>query len=292
MALSAELEALLAKIEDKTIQEATKKQLIENQENGLRQADYSKKQNELKAERDKLQGEWKKHIDWYDSAKAQYDKAIEEQSTLQARIQELENIKSNVAPENLDEGELNKQIKLAQDRAEAVAKEASKLNTQYQELDKMIKEGKLITADKFEEAVNRKADGLANIILDVWDKQQAYTKEFGKELPRQTLISEMAKFQGNIEAAYESLTKQDREDKLRKDIEAEVEKKFQDRLKQAGLPIDQGSTSPSLDSTMGPLQRKAMGIKEESIPEDVAADGSGRLGYLIAQEMIKEGKDK
>jgi len=288
MALSAELEALLSKILDENVREATKKQLIENQENGLRQADYSKRQNELKAEREKMQVEWKSHLDWYNTAKDTYETAIEEQKKLETKVTELEAQKAGTGTV-VEELEIDKRLKIAQERADAAAKQSDKLFAQVSEIDKMIKDGQLITADKFEAAVNRKADGLANAILDVWEKQQSYKNEFGKDLPRQTLIDEAAKHQGNIDSAYEALTKADREEKLKKSIEAEYEKKFQDRIKQAGLPIDQGGTSPVFDG-MGALQKRSLGVKETDIPEDISADGSGRLGYLIAQELIKEGK--
>lgn len=289
MALSAELEALLSKILDENVKEATRKQLVENQENGLRQSDYSKKQNELKAEREKLQGEWKKHVDWYNDAKGTYDKALEEQKALEARVEELQKIKSEVDPEFVDDKEINKQIKIAQDRAEAFAKRAEKLEGTVQTIEGMIKDGKLITADQFEEKVNKKADGLANAVLDVWEKQRAYEKEFGKELPRQILIDEAAKHQGSIEMAYESLSKKDREEKFQKDTEEKYQKIYEDKVRAAGLPID-GGPSPANDH-MGPLQQKFLGIKND-IPDEVPADGSGRLGYLIGQEMIKEGKAK
>jgi hypothetical protein len=287
MALPAELETLLSKILDENVREATRKTLTENHENGLRQSDYSKKQNELKVEREKLQTEWKSHIDWYNTAKDTYEQALEEQKNLEAKVATLESKKESSSTV-VEELEINKQLKLAQDRADAASVASDKLFKQVSEIDKMIKDGQLITADKFEAAVNRKADGLANAILDVWEKQQSYKNEFGKDLPRQTLIDEAAKHQGNIELAYEALTRGDREEKLKKTIEADYEKKYQDRIKQAGLPIDNGGTS-AYDG-MGALQKKSLGVKETDIPEDIAADGSGRLGYLIAQELVKEGK--
>jgi len=288
MALSAELEALLGKIEDEKVREATRKQLVENQEGGLRQADYSKKQNELKVEREKLQGEWKKHVDWYEKAKTDYDTAIEEKSKLEAKVTELETVKRTVDPDLVDEKELNKQLKLAEAKADAAAKQAEKMSQTVLAIDKMIKDGQLLTSEQFEKRVNEKADGLANAVLDVWEKQQAYRNEFGKDLPRQTLIDEAAKHQGNIEAAYETLTKADREAKLRKEIEAEYDKKFNDRIRQSGLPIDQGGSGSGIE--MGPLQKRNLGQKDTTIPDEVPADGSGRLAYLVAQELIKEGK--
>ncbi len=288
MALSAELEALLAKIEDKTVQEATRKQLVENQENGLRQADYSKKQNDLKSEREKLQTEWKSHLDWYNTAKDTYETALSDQKALEAKVADLEKIKEAV-PELIDDNEINKQIKAAQDRAEAASKQTDKLAETVDVIDKMIKDGKLITAEKFDESVNRKADGLANAILDVWEKQQAFKDEFGKPLARQVLIDEAAKFNGDIEKAYDSLSKADREEKLRKTIEAEYEKKYQDRVKQVGLPIDNDGGTPASD-ILGAMQKRTLGIKDTDIPDDIPADGSGRLGYLIGKELIKEGK--
>jgi hypothetical protein len=288
MALSAELEALLSKIDDETVKEATRKQLVENQENGLRQSDYSKKQNELKLEREKLQGEWKKHVDWYNTAKDTYEQSLEDQKALEAQIEELKKLKEETPADLIDEKEVTKQIKLVQDRADAAAKRAEKSETIVLEIDKMIKDGKLMTAEKFDEAVNRKADGLANAILDIVERQSTYQKEFGKELPRQVLIDEAAKHNGNIEAAYESISKKDREEKYQKEVESKYQKMYEDKIRQAGLPID-GSPSP-MNSEMGPMQRRSLGIKDEEIPEDVPVDGSGRIGYLLGKQLIKEGK--
>jgi hypothetical protein len=290
MALTAELETLLSKILDDSVREATRKQLVENQENGLRQADYSKKQNELKKDQEKLQAEWKSHVDWYNTAKDTYEKSLKDRETLETEVEELRKLKDNPNTTVVEELEIDKRIKTIQAQADATAKQNEKLIGTVSKIDEMIKDGRLMTADRFEEAVNKKADGLANVILDVWERQQAYQNEFGKALPRQTLVDEAAKHNGNLELAYESLTKADREAKLKKDIEADFEKKYQDKLKQAGLPIDSGD-SP-VGGKMGSLQKRALGIKETEIPEDVPADGSGRLGYLIAQELIKEGKNE
>jgi hypothetical protein len=189
----------------------------------------------------------------------------------------------------IDDKEINKQIKLAQEQAAAFAKRAEKLEGTVLTIESMIKDGKLITQDRFEAEVNKKADGLANAVLDVWEKQRAYEKEFGKDLPRQVLIDEAAKHQGSIELAYESLSKKDREEKFQKDTDAKYQKIYEDKIRAAGLPID-GGPSPAND-LMGPLQQKFLGIKTD-IPDDVPADGSGRLGYLIGQELVKEGKAK
>lgn len=291
MALSAELEALLKHIQDDEKREATRKQLLENQENGLRQADYSKKQNELKEERDKLQAEWKKHVDWYNDAKEEYDTTKTELETVQEKLSKLEAIKHNSSQkENVDESELDKQIRVLREQTEAAVARAEKAETSIQSIDQMIKEGKLMTSDKYEQSLNKKADTLANAIMDVWEKQTAYKSEFGKELSRQALLDEAQKFQGDLDRAYESLTKKDRQTKYETEVEAKYKKEYEDKIRKAGLPIDAGE-GPVPGAGLGALQRRVLGVDEKGdIPSNIPADGSGRVAYLAAQELIKEGK--
>jgi chromosome segregation ATPase len=279
MPLSAELEALLGTMTDATKREATRKEL---EEGNLRQQDYSRKMNELQAK----QKEW---TTWHSDADKKFRDAMAERDNLKARVSELETMRKSGQTDDLfnsdDEAAVEKALKQARSELGAAQEKIGKLETAVTDVKRQFDEGKLITAEKFDEEVTRRGDALGAAMFDIIDKQSKYRSEFGKELDRNSLIMEAQKRGGDITAAYDFLTQKDREEKLRKDIETEYEKKYTERLKSANLPVDQGGGEPVL----GPLQSRLQ-KKETGIPEDVVADGSGRLATLIAQELRAEGK--
>jgi hypothetical protein len=272
MPLSAELEALVGLITDPTKREATRKQLLENSENGLRQSDYSRRMNELTAK----QKEWQS---WHQKADAEFKAAIKERDDLKNRVSLLEEAKKGDDLTGVEDEALNKALREA--RAEL-----AEAKTRITQFDQMLEQGKLVTADKMEEELVKRGDGLGAAIFDVIDKQTECFETYGKRLDRNQLISEAQKRNGDLQGAYEYLTKDFKEAKIRQEIEAEYEKKYAERIKTSNLPLDQGGGEPNL----GPLQVRLQKKETGNIPEDVMADGSGRLANLVAQELRQEGK--
>lgn len=290
MPLSAELEKLVSLITDEKEREARKKELLELSENGLRQADYSRKMNELDTQKKTASEEHKQHLAWYERAKTQYTSLEAELKAAQDKVSALETRKGYEDHAGAGDGEYHTDSELEKQLAEA-RKQASDANKRLAELDgtvkgfnQMVSDGKLLTAEKFEEEIIKRGDALGAALLNIIDLQDRHRKDYGTELDRSALLQEAQKRGGDLKEAYESVTAKSREEKLRKDIESEVEKRYQERLKNANVPY-----APSGEPIIGPLQSRLQ-KKETGIPNEVEADGSGRLANLIGQELRQEGK--
>lgn len=285
MALSPELEKLLEHVPEAE-REGARKALTETYENGLRQDEFSRKMNEQSETH-------KQNLAWYEKAKGEYDAAIEELRVANEKIATLET--SNPNPPNRfsdnrdDEFEDDtKALRAARAEAEAAKAEVAKLSGKLGEIDSMIQEGKLITAEKLNEEVNRRGDAFGAAMFKIWDLQQQHQRDFGTPLDRNVLMEKAAKDHANdLDAAYKSLTEEAATEKLRAEIQAEADKKAEEKFRNSSLPY-----APGGDSDLGPLQKIVMNKKDEgsAIPDDVPADGSGRLASLIAQELKTEGK--
>jgi len=275
MALSAELEKLLGFVPEAE-REATRRQLTELHEGGLRQAEFSRKLNEVDAKH-------KKNIEWYQQASSQYDAAQNELREARERLAALESA-SGHTDSFTDEDDLQKQLKAARAEQAEALKKVSALSETVTQFNSMLKEGKLITADKFDEEVNKRGDALGAAVLDIIDLETEHRNEFGTKLDRKALLAEAQRRGGNLSEAYKVITEESRQAKLRKDIEADVERKWQEKLKNSNVPY-----AADGEPVLGPLQQRLQ-KKETGIPEDVQADGSGRLASLVAQELRQEGK--
>ncbi len=280
MPLSAELEALLATEKDATKREAMRKELDDGYR---RQADYSRAMNDLAASKK----EW---TTWHATVDKEYKQAKTDAIQLKQTILELQAAKDALGGGGGGTGDENPDLDKALREARRELTEANTKSRQLEErmtaIDDQLKSGKLITAEKFEEEITKRGDGLGAAIFEVIDKQNLYRTTYGKELDRNTLIAEAQKRGGDLNSAYEFLTTKDREEKLRKDIEAEYEKKYQDKLKNSNLSVDQtGGGEPGL----GPLQQRIK-KQETGIPDSIPADGSGQLASAMAQELRAEGK--
>jgi hypothetical protein len=284
MALSAELDALVALIQDPAAREARRKELIELSENGLRQSDYSRRMNELAESRKQQEEAHKKNLGWYDRASKQFDQAQTELRNAQERVAALESVKGSQDNSFEDDAEIRKQLKLAELTAADAKKRSDELASTVTNFNKMIEDGKLITAEKYEQDVTRRGDALGAVLLDIIDLQSRHVKEYGTDLDRKALLEETQKRGGDLKGAYEAITSTASKEKLRKDIEKEVEAKYAEKMKNSNLPIAQGG-----EPTLGPLQTRIQ-KKDVTIPDDVAADGSGRMAALIASELRAEGK--
>jgi|GEM_PF-3220365 rRNA maturation endonuclease Nob1 len=279
MALSPELEKLVATLPEAD-REGTRKML---EEGVLRQQDYSRKMNELTAK----EKEW---TTWHTSADTQYKAAMTEVKSLKETISALEKAKAAGSIEDDLSGDEDAAITkaLREARTElALAKERQSLLEQtVHEVNQKIEKGELLTATKFQEELAKQGDNLGAAIFEVIDLQQKCQQEFGKSLDRTQLIAEAQRRNGDLKGAYEALTGDFRIEKRRTELEAEYEQKYNDRVKAANLPIDQGSGG---EPNLGPLQAR-LAKKDTGIPDDVPADGSGRLASLIGNEFRAEGK--
>jgi hypothetical protein len=292
--LPQNFEKLVSLIQDPAEREATRKDL----EGGfLRQEDYSRKMNEL-TEAEKVRaaayGEGKK---WVDENRNNYKTAIQQREEALLRAKELETRLSTMEHKTppaepdinvADDAILARELKQARADATAARAEASRLSEAVTRIDKMLTDGQLITADRLNEEANKKFEAYGEAILGTVETLQRSNGEYGKSIDRKALLSEAAKFGGDLNKAYDSLTAEFRLDKMKKDIRAEVEKEFQAKLQVSGAPLA-GGGSPM---EMGPLQQRVFAAKnpESTIDASIPADGSLRLAHAIGAELRAEGK--
>lgn len=284
MPISAELEKVVALIQDPTEREARRKELTELSDNGLRQADYSRRMNELDTSRKTQEAKHKENLAWYDRADKQYKNLEVDLRTAQERVAALESVKDQSHGSFQEEGELDKQLAAARKEAADANKKIGELDTTVKTFNQMVSEGKLLTSDKFEEEIIKRGDALGAALLDIIDLQDRHRKEYGTDIDRRTLLEEAQKRGGNLSQAYEVVTAKSREDKMRKDIEADVEKRYVEKMKNSNMPY-----APSGEPVIGPLQARLQN-KPTGIPDEVPADASGRLSNLIGAELRAEGK--
>jgi hypothetical protein len=277
MALSPELEKLVATLPEAD-REGTRKML---EEGVLRQQDYSRKMNELTTKHK----EWET---WHTSADAEYKAAKAEAQKLKETIAALEAAKESSINDGLtgdEDASITKALKEARAELTQARERQTVLEQTVQAVNAKIEKGELITAEKFQSELARQGDNLGGLIFEVIDLQQKCMAEFGKPLDRAQLIAEAQKRNGDLPGAYEALTGDFKIDKRRQELEAEYEKKFNERIKSANLPIDQGSGG---ESNLGPLQSR-LNKKDTGIPDDIPL-GDPRLSHLIGDEFRAEGK--
>ena len=289
MSLSADLEKLVNLIQDPTEREARRKELTELSDNGLRQSDYSRRMNELDATRKANEDKHKANLDWYNRADKQYKSMESDYKAAQERLAALESVKSSAAAGGLDqtpaeEAELERNLAAARQELSQANKKIGELDTTVKTFNQMMTEGKIITSDKFEEEINKRGDSLGAALLDIIDLQARHQTEYGTALDRRQLLEEAQKRGGNLAQAYEYVTQKSREDKLRKDIEADVEKRYAEKARHSNVPY-----AADGEPVLGPVQARLQ-KKDTGIPEDVVADGSGNLSNRIGEILRAEGK--
>ena len=309
MSLTPEIEALLARVSDPTKREGLRRQFEdpslqdfskELSASVLRQADYSRKMNELtEMERTKLAA-YDKGLGWVEQNRTNYSEAIKQRDAAIARAAELEQKASdltkgagtpNPAEFNLnmsDEEQVAQAIKAARTEAYAARQDAAALAATVTKFSKMLDNGELLTASQFEQEAGKRLESFSRATMDVMATIAKAKNEFGVEVDRDVLLNEAAKYGGDLGKAYESVTSGARLDKLKADIRGEVTKEMEARFaNSAGNPLASGA-----QPMMGPLQSMVFAQKhpEATIDPSIPADGSGRLAHAIAAELRAEGK--
>ena len=295
MALSADFEKLLEHV-PAAEREARRKQLAELEEGNLRQSDYSRKMNELnaaEAARKAAYDEGKKWVDenrnFYKEAITQRDAAIQKAAALEASLKPNPRDGSDISLEGIDDPAIAAELR----RARVEAKTANDMVAQYgnkiETIQKMLDDGQLITAQRFEEEAGKRLNAYSAAMFDVIDKQAQARTEFGKDIDRAALLTAAQKFNGNLDAAYKEVTADLQIEKLRNEIRSEVNAEWEAKQREQGNPIASGATPVAI----GPLQARVFqrpADGESTIDPSIPVDQSGRLAYAMAAELRKEGK--
>jgi small-conductance mechanosensitive channel len=307
MSLTPEIESLLSKVTDATKREGLRKQFEDpslgdfNKElsaSVLRQADYSRKMNELtEMEKTKLAA-YDKGLSWVEGNRANYSEAIKQRDAAITRAAEFELKAASLAKNpaantefNLnmsDEAQVAQAIKEARQEASAARQDAATLADSVTKIKKMLDDGELLTAAQFEQEAGKRLEAFSRATMDVMGTIAKGKSEFGVDIERDALLNEAARYGGDLGKAYESVTAGARLEKIKTDIRNEVTKELEAKYaNSAGNPLASGA--PPM---MGPLQAMVFAQKnpESTIDPSIPADGSGRLAHAIAAELRAEGK--
>lgn len=285
MALSQADLDLVGKIQNPTEREAMRTRMValdkEAAENGLRQAEFSKKMNEVTQRDKEIGAAHQKNLDWYNKAKGNWDSLAQEAKDAKERLAVLESSSHPGSDDSNDQDEVQKLIRAARTEVEDTRKKMATLETVVTEFQTMMKEGKLLTADE----VNKRGDALGAAVLDLVDFQSQAKADFGMAIPRNQFLEETQRQGGDISKAYEVITKDARDTKLRATIAAEERTKLEAEFKAKSVPYASGGAP-----VMGPLQARWQGKKDNTIPDDIPADGQSGLGERVGALLRAEGK--
>jgi hypothetical protein len=302
--LSPELEKLLAFV-PAAEREGMTKIVTGLHENGLRQEEFSRKMNEVQD----LKQRYEKGNSWVDDNRAYYKEAIAQRDAAAKKAADLENIvsslKSGQAPGSGTPGAQNFDIKsidmddpekvaaaIAQANREAAEAraDARKLSEHVTKINDLLEKGQLVTREQFDLEGGKKLESYGQAIMNVMDTVNKAMIEYGKPISRDALLVEADKNGGNLTVAYENLTKEWREEKMKNEWLVAERKKWEEEQAEKGFPTAPGSAPIGL----GPMQKMVFqGNKsgdESAIDPSIKADGSGRLAHAIAQELRQEGK--
>lgn len=256
----------------------------------MRQDDYSKKSNERdnKVKLAEKWSDWRK-ANWLDDLNM-----TKEEAAVRQRVQELEGevgvLRQKVDTEVTFE-ELHKEIETMWDAKSKGVMTDKDFNDKYgkklfnqEEYDKTV-----------DEKLNRTLAAIENLYGKTFELGFKHKDEFGEVLNPLTVVEYAAK-NGiqDLNKAYDSMVSDRRGQSRDKELEAKLaaaRKEGEDKARRevqmsptGKLPVDTGS------SEMSPLQERVYKARVENkdnkpvIPDEIKADGSGRLGHAVAEQ--------
>lgn len=300
MTLTAELEALLAQIQDEAERNQTRTLLEKHQflrDGYLRQADYDRKMDTSKAERDrekaeveKARSDIKKMQIWWDETQPKVARLEADSKTLRDKNKELEDrVKAAAAAHATDGGGSVDQAmvtKLVTDELQG------RSYVSKQEVEDLVKTAAKVIADERESAFFKETlPGSLEFVMTVQDLQFKHQKEFGSTFDRHE-FHKFSKENGinDPEKAYESFVSKQRTEKREKDLRADIEKDIRSKMGMPGTGVV--IEAPAENPVMKVLQ-PAAAVKTEAVtaPPALASRSDIRSAALAAAaELRQEGK--
>lgn len=292
MPLKAELEELLATIEDQKVRDEQRKFLEGHpqfQEAALRQSDYDRKMNEVKTDRQKEQealqaarDRAKKMQDWFDENKPRHDQLMEEYKKLVKKNEELEAAVAAAAAGaggggGTGGGEVDETKLLAK-----VQEEIGKRG--YVSRDDVLK----IATEEATKLAKAERDSffkdtLPNVLewnQKMMDFNADHREEFGEKFDRKAFSKFVSDNKlEDLDKAYGLFVNDKRTEKKIKD---ETDKRVKDELSKRNFP---GSGAAPSSPEMGPVQLRRAG-KDGLPPEATISEAA----MAAAAEMRSEGK--
>lgn len=289
---------VIAAIKDETVRQSLVKEAEENPEikgGWLRQADYSRKMNEVRGRLD-YASEWDKwKVDNWDDKLGMLKTEVKAYETI--RELEVENLtlKGRVDTE-MTYDQLQEEVnKLWDSKSKGVLTEdtfAQKFGGQY------------IPKADYEKDVNTRLGNVLAGVEQLYGKTSVlamkHMKEFDEIIDPLSIV-EFANKNGvsDLEKAYGLMVsprRDERQSEVRKKELEEAEKRGEMKARQevsmgpnGRIPTDSGSPE------MGHLQQRILKVKAEgapAVPDDVKMDGTGSLGHSVAQLYRQEQLNK
>jgi hypothetical protein len=296
MALKAELEELLATIEDQKVRDEQRKFLEGHpqfQEAALRQSDYDRKMNEVKTERQKEQEalqaareraeKWQK---WSDENVPRHTQLMDEYKKIQKKNEELqEAVEAAKAAAAAAGGGGGGGTGGEVDEAKLLAKvEAEVAKRGYVSRDEVMKiateeAGKLAKAERdsfFKDTLPNVLEWNQKMMDFNWEHRQEFNEQFDRKAFSKFVSENKLE---DLDKAYGMFVNEKRTEKK---IATETEKRVKDELSKRNFP-GSGATPSSPD--LGPVQLRRAG-KDGLPPEATISEAA----MAAAAEMRQEGK--
>lgn len=294
MALKAELEELLATIQDPAVREQQRKFLEEHkqfQEAALRQSDYDRKMNEIKTDRQKEQealqaardsaAKWQK---WADENVPRHTQLMDEFKKVTEKNKELEDAVEKAAAAAANGGgagggggEVDK-AKLLAEVKEEIAKRGYVSQADVQKI--AIEEaGKLAKAERdsfFKDTLPNVLEWNAKMSDFNWDHRQEFNEPFDRKAFSKFVSDNKLE---DLDKAYGMFVNDKRTEKK---IQTETEKRVKDELSKRNLP---GTGALPSAMEMGPVQTRRAG-KDGLPPEATITEAA----MAAAAELRSDGK--
>jgi hypothetical protein len=293
MVLKAELEELLATIQDPAVRDAQRKFLEEHkqfQEAALRQSDYDRKMNEVKTDREKEQQALQAARDraekmqkWYDENYPRHTQLMDEYKKLQDKNKELETAVAAAAAaggggSNGGGGGEVDETKLLSKVQEEIAKRG------YVSRDDVIK----IATDEAKKLAKEERDSFLKDTLPAtiewnqkmmdfnWDHRQEFNEPFDRKAFSKFVADNKLE---DLDKAYGMFVNDKRTEKK---IKEETDKRVKDELSKRNFP---GTGAIPSAMEMGPLQTRRAG--RDGLPPEATVS---EAAMAAAAELRTEGK--
>ena len=289
MPLKPELEEMLkATVKDPNYQQSLRVALEANPDfaaNWLRQADYDRKMNAMKAEQGQFQAKHQKNVEWFDKANTEYKDYLQNKSAIETERTELAKSKADLEAKVVD---LESRIEgggYTDAQEKAMAKEINGLKETIVSLQSNINT-QFVNEQKLDQILSDRGQGLFNFVtdsfLDTLSIVDRYKTDFGKPLSKAD-ISSLYEFANenkltSLEEAYQKKYSAEIETLKKEQYHKEWEK---DYVTTHNLPTS-GGPAP-----LGPVQQRLSQKTADGLPPDAPMDA---VAAAAAASLRSEGK--
>ena len=270
--LNENLEKLVGMIQDPAEQEAVRKDL---ESSIMRQDEYSRKMNEAAALK-------RQNDEWYAKYSTEYSAMADELARYRqggAAQPEPQNV---TEPATGAPNDIATAIKQAQEDARQARAEAERLK-------QLIESGAVVTQEYLNKYAPEMFDRYGTAIFATMDKATQAQNEYGLRVTPEDLVKKSGEYGGNLDQAYNALTEQAKQDKLKADIRKEIEAEYQAKLAVGAVPLAGGNYPIGANNPFEAYMSGSNGDNGASFA-NIKADGTGRLANAIASQMRAAGK--